>query len=117
MKPEFPIWTSASDTSYASPTLDTTILPLEQVRGRSHDSDSSFVPFDEPRLLPRNQFLRHCPNHPPSTPDFTAAVGVLPARHRQRQYPPQHLAKQTPAHMSLGQQQPNYFRGDISNEL
>jgi hypothetical protein len=35
-------------------------------------------------LLPRNRLLRHCSDPLPSTPDFATAIGVLPARHRQR---------------------------------
>ena len=68
--------------------------------------DGKFLPSDEPRLPPRNRFLRHSPTLPPSAPDFATAIGVLPARHRQRPDPPQHLAKQAPVQMSLGQQQP-----------
>src|SRR5712692_3425613 len=41
-------------------------------------------------------FLRHFSDPPPSAPDFATTIGVLPARHRQRIDPPQHLAKQPP---------------------
>src|SRR6266851_7828943 len=65
-----------------------------------------FCPSDEPRLLPRNRFLRHCSDPPPSAPDFATAFGMLPARQRQRIDPPQHLAKEASMQMPAGKQQP-----------
>ncbi len=65
-----------------------------------------FCPSDERRLLSRNRFLRHCSDPPPPASDFATEIAVLPARHRQIPDPPQHLAKQPPVQMSLGQQQP-----------
>ena len=50
-------------------------------------------------MLPRNRSLKHCSDPPPSAPDFATAIAVLPARHRQRPDPPQHLAKQPPVQM------------------
>jgi hypothetical protein len=41
-------------------------------------------PPEAPRLLPRDRFLRHCANLPPSAPDFVTAMGVLTQWHRQR---------------------------------
>ena len=55
---EFPIWT-LDRASYASPAHATTNLSPEQAPARSRDSDGSFLPSDESRLLPRNRFLRH----------------------------------------------------------
>jgi hypothetical protein len=63
-------------------------------------------PSEAPHLLPRNRFLRHYADLPPSAPDFVTAMGVLTRWHRQRRNPLQHAPKQTPVQMSLGQQQP-----------
>ena len=81
-------------------------LSLEQAPAKIAGSHGSFCPSDQPRLLPRNRLLRHLSGPPPWASDFAAAIGVLPARDRQRPDPPQHLAKQAPVQMSLGQQQP-----------
>ena len=40
-----------------------------------------FARLTSPRLRPRNRFLRHCSDPPPSAPDFATAIRVLPARH------------------------------------
>ena len=104
--PEFAIWTSSSHivcfscpghNEFAARAGPSEISGVQTVR---------FCPSDEPRLLPRNRFLRHYSDPPPSAPDFAAAIGVLPARHRQRPDPPQHLAKQPPRQMTLRQEQP-----------
>ena len=61
-QPEFPIWTSrfAHAKAFPAPALDTTNLPPEQAPARSRGSDGASLPSDEPRLLPRDRFLRHC---------------------------------------------------------
>ena len=45
--------------------------------GQMGGSDGWICPYDEPRLTPRNRFLRHCADLPPSAPDFVTAMGVL----------------------------------------
>ena len=45
--------------------------------GQIGGSDGWVCPYDEPRLMPRNRFLRHCADLPPSAPDFVTAMGVL----------------------------------------
>jgi hypothetical protein len=106
IQPGFPIWPSGTRKSYASSALSTTKFSPEQAPARPRGSDGSFLPSDEPRLLTRNRVLRHRSDPFPSTPDFATAIGVLPARHRQRPDPPEHRPEQASMQMPLGQQQP-----------
>jgi len=59
--------------------------PHNEFGTRASSSEISGVPAarfyssDEPLFLPRNRFLRHCSDPPPSAPDFATAIGVLPA--------------------------------------
>jgi hypothetical protein len=91
--------------SFASPALDKTNLSPEQAPAESAESLQLVCPYDKPRLLLRNRFLRHCFDPPPSTPGLTTADGVLPPLHGQP-IDSHHLAEQSPVQMSLGQQQP-----------
>jgi hypothetical protein len=91
----------------------TRLLPLTQrichQSGPQRDqpgSGGSFCLSDEPRLLSRNKFLRHCSDPSPSDPDFATAIGVLPPRHRQRPDPPQLLAKHAPVVPGVVDQSP-----------
>src|ERR1700730_423785 len=63
-------------------------------------------PSEAPRLLPRNRFLRHCADLPPSAPEFVTAMGVLTRWHRQRRDPAQHAPKQPPREVTFCQQPP-----------
>lgn len=81
-------------------------LSLEQAPAKIAGPHGSFWPSDEPRLLPCTRFLRYLSGPPAWAPHFATAIGVLPVWHRQRPDPPQHLTKQAPVQMPLGQQQP-----------
>ena len=101
----FSIWTSCSSAAYASPAIDTTRFVIKACPAKVASSDGWFCASDEPRLPPRHRFLRHLTVPSQWSQDFAAAIGVLPVLHRQRPDPPQHLAKQAPVQMSLGQPQ------------
>src|SRR6266849_3009955 len=103
---EFPIWASVSRIVCSSCPGHNEFPTRASPSGISAAPTARFCPSDGPRLLPRNRFLRHCSNPPPSAPDFATAIGVLPARQRQRIDPPQHLAKEASMQMPAGKQQP-----------
>jgi hypothetical protein len=69
------------------------------------------IPSDEPRLLSRSLFLRHCSDPPPSASDFATAIGVLPRWHRQHTDRRQRLAKQA----STGGGVPEVYRDTPKN--
>jgi hypothetical protein len=101
-KPEFAIWTYSSYIVWFSSPGQNEFGARAGRREISRVPTARCCASDEPRLLPRNRFLRHYSDPLPSTPDFVSAIGVLPARRRQRPDPPQHLAKQPPVQMPLG---------------
>jgi hypothetical protein len=62
-------------------------VPREQAPVRASGfGRSRFCPSDEPHLLPRNRFLRHCSDLPPLAPAFATTFGVLAARTRKRPF-------------------------------
>jgi hypothetical protein len=72
-KPELSILPGSGPTSYA-PALVSANVPTERVPARSQGFVGSFFPSGEPRLLPRNRFLRHCSDFPSSAPGPTQSV-------------------------------------------
>jgi hypothetical protein len=92
--------------SYVSPAPDTTNLPPEQIPARSARLRRLvFARLASPACCRVIDFSDTAPTLLPQ-PHFATAIGVLPAPHRQSPDPSQHLAKQPPVQMSLGQQQP-----------
>src|SRR6266849_10914947 len=86
---EFPIWASVSRIVCSSCPGHNEFPTRASPSGISAAPTARFCPSDGPRLLPRNRFLRHCSDPPPSALDFATAIGVLAAQHRQHPDPPQ----------------------------
>jgi hypothetical protein len=84
------------------PALDTTILSPEQAASRSaRFRRLFFARLTSPACCRVIDFSDTAPILFPR-PQIATAIGVLPARHRQRIDPPQHLAKQLPVQMWRG---------------
>jgi len=102
-KPEFPIWTSVWCIVRFSCPGHNQFATRAGPWGRLRGSEGTLVPPDELRLLPRNRFLRHC------SPTLLPRSQIL--QPQSECYPlgtaalrsAQHLAKQAPVQMPLGQ--------------